>query len=133
LFEILRIHKKWLVYSPLGLYWLLIFTLTTIPTTHIPDVGIGDKISHFLAYFGLAILVDLTLQFQLRFPKMNSSPHIYTLIFVTVYGLLDELHQLLVPGRMCALDDWIADIIGGIIGILLLVILKRIDLKYFNN
>ena len=35
----------------------------------------------------------------------------------SAYGASDEWHQLLTPGRQSALDDWMADTLGGAIGI----------------
>jgi len=133
LFEILRNHKTWLVYTPLVLYWLLIFTLTTLPTTSIPDVGIGDKISHFLAYFGLAVLVNLTFQLQEKYNQLRRRSHLYTILIVALYGFFDELHQLLIPGRICAFDDWVANIVGGVVGILFIIFLEKFDSKYFSE
>jgi VanZ family protein len=104
-----------------------------LPTTSIPDVGIGDKISHFLAYFGLSILVNLTFQFQDKYQKLKNKHHLFTIITVAVYGLFDELHQLLIPGRFCAFDDWVANILGGVTGILFLILLKKFDAAYFSK
>ena len=52
----LEINKKWLVYFPLFLYWLILFTATTLPGKDLPDMHVSDKIEHFTAYLILAVL-----------------------------------------------------------------------------
>jgi VanZ family protein len=34
----------------------------------------------------------------------------------SLYGMTDELHQAMVPGRSCQLGDWVADTVGGALG-----------------
>lgn len=128
--DLLRRNKIFFVYTPLVLYWLLILTLTSLPSRSLPEVGISDKISHLLAFFGLAVLLSLTFQFQEKWEKLKTNYKIYTFWVVTLYGFLDELHQLFIPGRSGTLDDWIADIVGGIIGIYFLEWFTKIDKKY---
>lgn len=128
--DLLRRNKIFFVYTPLVLYWLLILTLTSLPSRSLPEVGISDKISHLLAFFGLAVLLSLTFQFQEKWEKLKTNYKIYTFWVVTLYGFLDELHQLFIPGRSGTLDDWIADIVGGIIGIYFLEWFAKIDKKY---
>ena len=41
------------------------------------------------------------------------------------YGILDEVHQLLIPGRSCELLDFLADILGSVIGVIVLKILIK--------
>jgi VanZ family protein len=50
-------------------------------------------------------------------------------VIIAVYGVLDELHQQLIPGRSCDINDWIADMIGVSIG---LIILKLFLKKKLN-
>lgn len=130
--KFLEKNKVILVYIPLGLYWLLILFLTTYPTDKLPSIGFSDKINHVLAYFGLAVLLNLTLQFQKRFPRLNNAASLYTIIIVSIYGLFDELHQYFIPGRSCSIEDWAADLIGGIIGLAVVVILRKIE-PVFNK
>ena len=41
-----------------------------------------------------------------------------TLAAVSCFGATDEWHQLFVPGRSCELGDWVADSLGGGLGLL---------------
>jgi VanZ family protein len=123
LFNILERHKVVLVYLPLIFYWILLFTLTSLPSQSVPAVGVNDKVEHMLAYFGLSFLMYLALLFQKKSRLLKSNALLFTLLFVFAYGILDEVHQLLIPGRSCELLDFMADMLGGIVGIIVVKIL----------
>lgn len=38
------------------------------------------------------------------------------IIIVSLYGVIDEIHQSFTPGRDSSVADWIADTIGAILG-----------------
>jgi VanZ family protein len=116
-------HKKYLVYMPLILYWLLILTLTSLPGAYVPNVHINDKIEHLLAYGGLGFLLNLSLRIQNKFMIVKKFPALFTILIVSSYGALDELHQLFIPGRTCDILDWRADTAGVIIGVILMSLL----------
>ena len=116
-----------LVYLPLIFYWLLLFTLTTLPSKSIPAIGVNDKVEHLLAYFGLSFLLYLTLLFQKKSILFKKNALLFTLTFVFLYGIIDEVHQLLIPGRSCEFFDFTADMLGGILGVIIIRILIRFD------
>lgn len=128
MFNYLERNKIVLVYLPLIFYWILLFTLTSLPSTTVPSVGVSDKIEHFLAYFGLSFLLNLTLLFQKKSRLLKNNALLFTLFFVILYGIADEVHQLLIPGRSCEWLDFLADSVGGILGVLFLQLL----MKFFN-
>jgi len=125
LFNYLERHKILLVYLPLIFYWIILFTLTTLPTHSVPSVGVNDKVEHLLAYFGLSFLLYLTLLFQKKSIILKNYAVLFTFLAVFVYGIMDEVHQLLIPGRSCELLDFLADMFGGVVGIVVLKILIR--------
>lgn len=127
--SLLERNKKYLVYLPLIVYWILIFTATSLPGNDLPNVGVNDKIEHFSAYLILALLLNLALVFQNRYPKIKVNAAIYTIIFMAFYALFDELHQLFIPGRDCEILDWCADFIGSLLGVLFITLLLFIG-KY---
>ena len=116
-------HKKYLVYLPLILYWILILTLTSLPGVDVPNIQINDKIEHLLAYGGLGFLLNLSLRIQNKFTLVKKYPAWFTVLIVSAYGALDELHQLFIPGRSCDILDWSADTIGVIIGVTIMTLL----------
>lgn len=108
------------IHIPLCIYWLLLFILTTIPTEKIPQFFYTqDKLEHFIAYLILSFLLSLSLHFQKKFKFINKNYLFFAIIFLVVYATLDEFHQILIPGRYCDIFDWITDIFGGLIGILI--------------
>ena len=125
MFNLLERHKVVLIYSPLIFYWILLFTLTSLPTQSVPAVGVNDKVEHLLAYFGLSFLLYLALLFQKKFVLLRNNAALFALLIVFAYGIIDELHQLMVPGRSCELMDFLADVFGGILGVITLKILFR--------
>lgn len=38
---------------------------------------------------------------------------------IALFGAVDELHQALVPGRSADVLDWVADVVGGMVALLL--------------
>lgn len=110
-------NKKWLVYFPLVIYWIILFVATTLPSRDIPEIGVSDKVEHFGAYMVLAVLLNLTLMFQNKYPKIKKKAWLYTLIFCVTYAGLDEIHQLFVPSRDCDILDWLSDSSGVLLGL----------------
>lgn len=127
--EFLEKRKVWLVYIPLIIYWLVLFVATSLPVERLPSVGFSDKINHFLAYFVLAVLVNLTLIYQRKSKFLFEKAQIATIVICLFYGAVDELHQLLVPGRFAETWDWVADAWGAFTGVLLVYFLVN-RLKY---
>jgi len=120
LYKLFLSNKRKFLYLPLGLYWLLIFILTSIPGKSIPKVlGGVDKIKHFGAYFVLAFLLSFALKMQNRFPIVSKYSVLFTFLITLFYGLIDEIHQIFIPGRYFDWLDLLADIVGSALGIFL--------------
>ena len=105
---------------PLIVYWVILFVATSIPAQSVPSFGVGDKVNHFLAYLILAILLYLTLSFQEKSIFTQRNAALLTIAVILLYGVLDELHQMLIPGRSAEFLDWAADAVGAICGVLLI-------------
>ncbi len=119
MFDYLEKRKVYFVYVPLIVYWLLLLIGTSLPTDDLPSVAISDKFKHFGAFFGLSILLALTLHYQNKFLLLKKYFLAAALIITSFYGLLDEIHQSFIPGRYNEFLDWVADSLGAIAGILL--------------
>ena len=113
-------HKVIMVYIPLVVYWLVLLGATSFPVDYIPAVGIGDKFEHLFAYMGLTVLLNLTIVFQNKFILLKKKNTLFTFIISGLYGALDEVHQYFIPGRSCELFDWIADLLGILLGLFLI-------------
>lgn len=119
LYNTLQKNPLFYVYLPLCVYWILLFILTTIPPDKIPQVfSYQDKIEHFIAYLILSFLLMLSLHFQKKNEMVSRKSFLFTIIFLIAYATIDEVHQIYIPGRYCDITDWLADVTGGIIGII---------------
>lgn len=112
--------KKKNIYYYLFYFWIiLLFTLTSIPKLPTPiksELGI-DKIAHFSVYLLLIFFYykkNEDLQFKVLLRRI-----LLILIFVP---LLDELHQIPIPGRHFSIYDIIADILGILVMIFVIVL-----------
>ncbi len=93
----------------------LILALTSIPGSDVPtfELPAADKLGHAALYAVLGLLIMRAMRAQAR----RVWPAVVALAGVAVFGAVDEWHQRLVPGRSTELADWLADMVGGAIGI----------------
>ena len=126
MFEYLERNKIVLVYVPLALYWIILFTATTLPGNQLPNLGISDKIEHFSAFFILSTLLNLALLFQRKSKLFFRYAALLTIIICLLYGAVDEIHQLFIPGRSADIRDWLADSTGVFLGVFLLNLIKNL-------
>lgn len=99
---------------PLIGWIVLIFFLSALPK--VPDVRFPvspDKLGHIGIYFVLCMLSRRAFFHQARFPWLRRNALWAAFGFTLIYGVLDELHQLYVPGRWADIYDVVADGIGG--------------------
>ena len=86
-------------------------------------MSLGDAILHGGGFALLAILVCRA-AFYLAGRK-GLRPLLWTLLACAAYGLLDELHQIPIPGRYFAWTDWLADVGGTTVGCLIASGIRR--------
>ncbi len=80
------------------------------------------KGAHMFSYFVLALL---SLCFFSTYGKMKKYCRVLsTVAFTLVYALSDEIHQLYVEGRSGSLFDVMIDMIGAVLGIILLLCIQ---------
>ena len=106
--------RAWL---PAIVWTLLIFAVSSIPGSVTATLGVkvSDKIAHVAEFTALGLF--LTIGFAGTFGIERRL--LVTLSVLAVgftIGFLDEIYQLLVPGRMAEFLDWVADSAGIIIG-----------------
>ncbi|OGU12689.1 MAG: hypothetical protein A2X61_11700 [Ignavibacteria bacterium GWB2_35_12] len=97
--------------AAIGTLLILFFSHQSRP----PFIDLGfewnDKLLHMLAYFvyGSSLIFFLLGNFE-NIRIKNAI--IYILLFGAVFGVTDEIHQSLIPGRDAEIFDWLADCIG---------------------
>lgn len=129
MFEFLERKKKLFVFTPLIIYWIILFIATTLPVQSVPSIAVSDKINHLLAYFLLGVLLYLTLIFQRKSVFLFDNATWATIVIASFYGALDEFHQMFVPGRFAEVLDWLADATGSALGVFFITYLIK-KLKY---
>jgi VanZ family protein len=127
LFEFLERKKKVFIYIPLTVYWIILFGATSYPTDALPSFGVSDKVEHLSAFFILGILLNLTLIFQNKYPKLKEKNTLYTILIGSIYGIFDELHQILIPGRFCEFLDFVSDFSGLVLAVVFIILIMKVN------
>ncbi|MBN1637610.1 MAG: VanZ family protein [Ignavibacteriales bacterium] len=122
--KLIKEKRIFFVYTPLVLYWIVLFIATSLSTQSLPKPFVfSDKVAHLLAYLILSFFVTLTLWAQEKFQLLKRRYFFFTITIVFLYGVFDEIHQSFIPGRSCEFLDWVADATGAIIGTLIATLL----------
>jgi len=102
---------RWVLVS---FYAAGIIAVSSIPGGDLPQLGIGDKLLHALAFGGLAVLVCRAL--RLHNPTWSPRRVVGTgVLAVIVYGGFDEGYQTFVSERRSELSDLMADGMGALL------------------
>ncbi len=102
-------------YSILTIGWSVAILFLTLS----PDTGVGgfwllkipgmDKVAHFGLFFILAVLAFL-------FNIKNQANVIWALLYVIIIAIVSEYGQSYVEGRTSDVLDFVADMVGMIVG-----------------
>jgi len=99
-------------------------TMSTLQQTQLV-AGLQNVVrntAHFLSYFLLAALCTIAI-LQHNFKKGQQAA--LTLLLCMGYALTDETHQLFVAGRAFELSDLALDLCGTLMGVILVLIVRR--------
>ena len=99
------------------LWAAILYFLSSQPSTALPGGFPGlDKIEHAGYFAGGGMCFLLGLRFA-GFARGKALAIVLTVLFCSTVGVLDEWHQLHVPGRSGGdVWDWLADTLGGFLG-----------------
>lgn len=105
------------------LFWLsLIWIVSSIPSDSLPSykiIGI-DKLAHFAQYLILGLLVNRWLKRM----DLKGRKCIYVYGLLLILAIIDELHQVYIPGRSVSVYDCLANG-SGLVGAYLIHRIKR--------
>lgn len=116
---------KYKYFLPAIFYAGLIFFLSSLPSSVVPNLGIsfGDLIIHFFEYSVFGYLLGLAI---MQSPgKVNWKNFLTIIIIGSLYAASDEYHQSFVEGRFSEMSDFLADSAGVVLGLVVFVIRKK--------
>ena len=117
---------RFIVYRlPVLLYMGLIFYESSGPMESSTLERIPDTVLHGAGYTVFYLLAFWAVHEGLAVAGGRGGYWLPALITV-LYGASDEFHQSFVPGRVSSLHDLAADAAGAILGIFLVVVLRRL-------
>jgi VanZ family protein len=107
-----RSHLFLTVTLPLYAWFCLMMTVSSVPGTKLPHIGLWnwDKLAHTFEYAVLAFLLFRRLRRKEQW--LLQKAFWFTLIACSLWGAVDEVHQLFIPNRACTWQDWVADTVG---------------------
>lgn len=113
-------------YLPTILVCTLVLILSVINTGVLPktDVPSADKIVHTIMYFGVASVLMLNQTSYLR-EKISRKQMWFAFLFSVGFGTLMEIIQHFLPWRSGSIYDFIANTLGVIIAIMVMLIATR--------
>ena len=79
-----------------------------------------DKVAHFISF---GIFAALSAQALRGFGDMWSL--VLAVVLASAFGVSDELHQQITPGRNPSVLDWVADTLGAVVFVLGVWFLRR--------
>jgi len=109
--------KKALPFLPAALYYGLIFFLSSRPLKLDVSLPNFDKLAHGAAYGLLGFLLAFGFFKLLRLSLKTKQGGV--ILTGVILGILDEIHQIFVPGRTPDPLDVAADAVGIVLGLIL--------------
>ena len=126
--------NKYKYHIPLILLLCAIFIESSFPSNYYPkiDFELSDKIVHFIIYFTLFCCFYYSFVNQHISRRLKVYALLFSVLFTSLYGASDEIHQYFVPNRSCDFYDWLADFIGAVMALIIVYLLTKFY-KPFNR
>lgn len=87
--------------------------LSSLPKIEqMPQFWNADKLVHCICFAGLAFWTAFACGTQEQPWKRIVIPS----VIVSLYAIVDEVHQSFTPGRSADAADWVADTVGAVVG-----------------
>lgn len=113
---------------PVIAWGFFIFVVSSISSTNISMLpGFSDKLVHAGVFFILCWLMHVALFHQGIIGIKKYSLYL-AVLFVFLYGLSDEYHQMFTPGRSSDIMDVVADTFGGMVYAMI-----NLRFKFYRN
>jgi VanZ family protein len=97
--------------------WLaFVEVLTSLPGSALPSLPSLPIRSDWVAHFCLYAVLGMLLARVGVLESWSGRRLVLTVVMVSLFGVLDELHQLFIPGRTAEVGDWAMDTLGSATG-----------------
>ena len=118
-------RRRVISWAVLGVYWPLLFVSTHLSPLRLQQMQFHgrDVFLHAVAFLILGVLYWLARHGVQRVDLRTVAPY-SALALISLYGAIDEITQTFV-GRTGSYIDWISDVIGCAVGLLLLFLVRR--------
>ncbi len=117
---------------PVLVYMGVIFFVSSGPISSPSIQEIPDYLLHGAAFALLSILSFWAVHEDLK-PGIGRGGYWLPALIAVAYGAIDEWHQSFVPGRDASVHDWLADVAGVILGILLIPGISRLISRFLER
>lgn len=113
----------------------IIFIQSSFPSIELPKLDLisFDKLIHSGVYGLLALLCSVSLIHQSKVKSFYESPFAWAFVFTIIYGASDEYHQTFVHNRSGEIPDWIADVIGAFVMVLVIKFFLSRRFNFLNR
>ncbi|MBD3333779.1 hypothetical protein GF356_13090 [candidate division GN15 bacterium] len=111
-----RYHLPFIVYA------VLVLGVSSLPNLKSPDTG-GlpfDKVAHVVEYAVFALLASRSMRRWVTYRLL-----LWVFSLTVVFALIDEFHQKFIPGREFDPLDYVANVAGALLGLVLVLIIRR--------
>lgn len=98
-------------WSMVAAWAAVIFAASSLPGSNVP--GRFGTLAHFVEY---AVLGG-SLFAAIRLDALPARAATLAVLAASGYGVTDELHQMLTPGRVPDVMDWVVDTLGAAVGV----------------
>ena len=111
---------------PVILYGATVLALSSIPNLRSPEIRFlaGDKLAHFIEYAVFALLASRSTS-HLHRRVSAIAALLLALLLLAVFAVVDEVLQGFIPGRQADFWDYLADLAGGSLVLVILWLRKR--------
>ncbi len=103
------------------IYWFIVYVISfiiffysgkSIVPSQVYILSSWDIILHLIEYSILSFFVYLAFK---NTNSLSSNKAIYTIIFIVIFAVLDEIHQISIPGRFFSIHDILSDSFASIV------------------
>lgn len=111
-------------------YCLLLVVLTSLPGNPASKSNQLDKLYHIAAYGLLSFILYFVIYYQNKIKLFKKYPAAFTILFATLFGMINEFHQIFIPTRTFNKYDLLANLIGIILTIVIIKIAVVLNKLY---